>query len=419
MKIPEYQRPYKWSSTSVNTLFTDIQNAMNNHIEEYRLGSIILQRQKINNEFIYNIVDGQQRTTTLIILLYVLGERENSFLKENFKKSSVNPIIDSLELLTRRVRDLDNIDNFKCYILEQCSVVKIVTDSEQEAFQFFDSQNSRGKALKPHDLLKSYHLREMKNDEEKLKLELISKWENTDQNNLEDLFKTYLYPTINWYKNRHGLNYGINKMDAFKGVKQTSDYAFAIYHKASNIFVEQFNNSGSNELLNTNYLNQYQLTQPIISGKRFFTWTLHYYELLDKVRKTVNNKLSKELMPDKRTGDIYIKQLFESVLLFFVDRFGIETLNLTIIMQFYTWAYSLRIMMYAVYPETVNKYAKGEHKRVNFEKNLFNMISEMQDPKELEMIIFEEVQLNGTYGNGNKYEPIYSKIAEWNGWSHE
>jgi hypothetical protein len=42
-----------------------------------------------------------------------------------------------------------------------CSFVRIVTYIEQEAFQFFDSQNTRGKSLEPHDLLKSYHLREM------------------------------------------------------------------------------------------------------------------------------------------------------------------------------------------------------------------------------------------------------------------
>ena len=59
-----------------------------------------------------------------------------------------------------------------------------MTDSEQDAFQFFDSQNSRGKALKPHDLLKSYHLREMVRDPEQLKIRLISDWEDMYQNAL-------------------------------------------------------------------------------------------------------------------------------------------------------------------------------------------------------------------------------------------
>ena len=40
-------------------------------------------------------------------------------------------------------------------------VIVITVDKESEAFQLFDSQNSRGKALYPHDLLKAYHLREM------------------------------------------------------------------------------------------------------------------------------------------------------------------------------------------------------------------------------------------------------------------
>jgi hypothetical protein len=40
--------------------------------------------------------------------------------------------------------------------------VIINVDKVEEAFQLFDSQNTRGKELDPHDLLKAYHLREMK-----------------------------------------------------------------------------------------------------------------------------------------------------------------------------------------------------------------------------------------------------------------
>ena len=70
-------------------------------------------------------------------------------------------------------------------------MVQIVTDSEQEAFQFFDSQNTRGKELAPHDLLKSYHLREMDKESEDLKVQIINQWENINTNILKDLFSIY------------------------------------------------------------------------------------------------------------------------------------------------------------------------------------------------------------------------------------
>ena len=66
LAIPEYQRPYSWSVESTNTLFMDIYEAYKEGLSEYRLGSVILHK---NNE-VYNIVDGQQRITTLSILLY-------------------------------------------------------------------------------------------------------------------------------------------------------------------------------------------------------------------------------------------------------------------------------------------------------------------------------------------------------------
>ena len=67
LSIPIYQRPYKWSANSASLLFNDIYNSYKDEKDEYRIGSIILHKNK-NDE--YDIVDGQQRLTTLAILLY-------------------------------------------------------------------------------------------------------------------------------------------------------------------------------------------------------------------------------------------------------------------------------------------------------------------------------------------------------------
>ena len=87
-------------------------------------------------------------------------------------------IVTNYEILSKRISELpkDEQNKYKNYLFERCSVVQIVTDSEQEAFQFFDSQNSRGKELAPHDLLKSYHLREMNDEEENQKIRIINQW---------------------------------------------------------------------------------------------------------------------------------------------------------------------------------------------------------------------------------------------------
>ncbi|WP_294748586.1 DUF262 domain-containing protein [uncultured Exiguobacterium sp.] len=415
LRIPSYQRPYKWSARSTNLLFIDTYEAFQNDLDEYRLGSVILQKDQSNT---YNIVDGQQRLTTLSILLYCLGDTNQSLLQEEYSELSTNALLTNHSILSRKTNELnlDEQTRFKHYLLEKCTTVQIVTDKEQEAFQFFDSQNSRGKALAPHDLLKSYHLREMTAEDESKKVNVISRWEAVNQEDLSNLFKNYLYPLTQWYKGKHGLGYSSSKIDAFKGIDTTHVYNYALYHKASNLFIEQFNKNGHHELLASNSLNQFQLTQPLVAGKRFFDYILHYGQLLEQIQKLIKQSYTehKNQIPRKGTGDTYIMQLFECSLLFFADRFGIESLNKSVLDYFYTWSYSLRLVMNAVYQETTNKYAIGKHERLNEGLDIFTIISEMNTPTELDLYVLEQpaVDLN----NKKKYQAVYDKLSSLNGW---
>ncbi len=54
LDIPEYQRPYRWTTESAVTLFSDIYNAFVSKVPEYRIGSVVLH----NNEGKMKIVDG-------------------------------------------------------------------------------------------------------------------------------------------------------------------------------------------------------------------------------------------------------------------------------------------------------------------------------------------------------------------------
>ena len=73
-----------------------------------------------------------------------------------------------------------------------------------------------------------------------------------------------------------------------KELKPQMYYNYAIYHKASNLFVEQFNANGSSEILASKALNQFQLTQPLMAGKRFFNYTLHYGKQLEQIQNLIN-----------------------------------------------------------------------------------------------------------------------------------
>lgn len=279
LKIPVYQRPYRWSSESALTLVMDTYEAFSKKVKEYRMGTVVLHKPSVQNNTETNIVDGQQRLTTISIILFALKKRTkngtddipSSLLDEEYSGESIKCIARNFDIVTRKIKEIDEnkLEEYYEYILDSCTVVKIVTEDEQEAFQFFDSQNSRGKELAPHDILKSYHLRLMGDEEEGEKRSIINEWENIKQCDFEVLFANTLYPLTNWYKNRSGLNYSIKKIKVFKGIKTDNCYNFTVYHEAANRYIEEFNNRFY-DFISIGTVNQFQLTQPIIAGKGFF-----------------------------------------------------------------------------------------------------------------------------------------------------
>src|SRR6478735_1003669 len=74
-KIPKYQRPYKWENEQVEKLWDDIYEAFENDEQNYFLGSIITAKPRDDEKSAYvDVVDGQQRLTTLMILCCVVRD---------------------------------------------------------------------------------------------------------------------------------------------------------------------------------------------------------------------------------------------------------------------------------------------------------------------------------------------------------
>ena len=83
--IPEYQRPYSWGQDECDQLWNDLSDFLEGHLAEndnaqgqYFLGSIVVHPAP-ENENMWMIIDGQQRLTTLLILLKALLNRASSY----------------------------------------------------------------------------------------------------------------------------------------------------------------------------------------------------------------------------------------------------------------------------------------------------------------------------------------------------
>ena len=148
--IPNYQRPYKWTGKNVIQLLDDIFDAKNENKETYRVGTLILHQDE--GKSTYNIVDGQQRTITFSLLLHALGVDSISFLGQSLTNNphNIRNIPNNYRTLERRIKNIaDDREkaDLKNYIENNCELIVVITDNISEAFQFFDSQNARGKKL--------------------------------------------------------------------------------------------------------------------------------------------------------------------------------------------------------------------------------------------------------------------------------
>jgi hypothetical protein len=288
LSIPDYQRPYKWTARNAIQLLDDIIEAKNANKEVYRVGTLILNKDKNNNEK-YDIVDGQQRAITFSLLLYALYEIEKvgnksniGFLEQEVFANSFSRrnIPNNLNAFRRRIyknpevdENVDHIREMKRlrdFIERQCEMIVVITDDLSEAFQFFDSQNARGKALYPHDLLKAYHLREMADVDEETTEKIVKDWEKIPQRELASFFGDYIYRIKEWLNGEWAYRLNEHNICKFKGISRRARTPFAQFYKSAYSYAELINSSAMPFVSGTRKVNAFQLNTPIIAGKPFF-----------------------------------------------------------------------------------------------------------------------------------------------------
>lgn len=412
LSIPIYQRPYKWTAKNIIQLLDDIINAKNENKEVYRVGTLILHLDKEGN---YNIVDGQQRTISFSLLLTALGEKNIDFLYEKLPDNydTRRNIANNFSALEKRFRavkeDKDSkvIDNrqlvdLKRFIETQCELIVVITTDVSEAFQFFDSQNARGKSLYPHDLLKAYHLREMNDTEEAVTEKIVKDWEEMDQSHLSSLFGDYLYRVKEWLRGNKANELNEHNIDKFKGVNSKTKTPYAQYYKGAYAYSSMINNSAVPFVSGMRNLSSFQLDAPIVAGKPFFEYTKHYFEILKDIQNNSkyegyfinDNVIVKTLdLPKYRNGvgNRITRLMFDVAALLYVDKFCQEhprKLELEMFDQFVTydfiWAYSLRAQYYSLGWASAQNYIMGEGgKEVVNSFNIYKQIVEADSPSSL------------------------------------
>jgi len=228
-EIPLYQRPFSWNEENFQELVDDIRDAIDSEEENYFLGTILLRTKE--DGITYEIVDGQQRLTSLIILLAVFRDCLNEQkmqkwlvdegdeyagiptrerirvwrdLQEIFsnyvyksggtkkfiedfesgrivypdKDSPVYHLYEAIRCFRDFVEGLNDVRGLLEYLFTKVYFVRIITDNRSSAFRLFNVLNTRGLPLSAGDVLKSMNLEFVPEDRRE---DYFKKWREIEE----------------------------------------------------------------------------------------------------------------------------------------------------------------------------------------------------------------------------------------------
>ena len=272
--IPNYQRPYAWTEEQASELFDDLFDFYNSgsaeSTKEYFLGSIVLIKQKSKPRS--EVIDGQQRLTTLTILLSALaskleGEdrntlyyeyiqepgnkfeglepkprltlrpRDKKFFSEYVQELKFEQLIsidnkrlaneaqinikNNSQLLLDRINknfedSAEKITKFAQFLVEQCFLVSVSTPNQQSAFRVFSIMNSRGLDLQLTDIIKAEVIGKIAEEKQE---EYTERWEDMEvelgRDGFNDLF-TYIRMIYAKEKAKKSILDEFKDLDVFK-----------------------------------------------------------------------------------------------------------------------------------------------------------------------------------------------------------
>lgn len=416
--IPDYQRPYKWTIQNIEELLGDISTAINQAglyrtPFKYRVGTIILHE---NEHGIFDVVDGQQRIISLLLIKQCIETGVKCPIsKKKFSNKITQTNIHDNYMFIREWFSLKNKDDKKNFIRafdEILEVVVISVEKVSEAFQLFDSQNTRGKSLDPHDLLKAYHLREMKKYPYEME-HAVTKWESKDTNQIRELFDLFLFPVWNWSRGLKSKPFTAKEIDTYKGIPESSTYSYA--RRASKA------------------MPCFQITETFISGNDFLEMVDHYLYLIHDIKKEIFNNQDfaeiksiicngKEVSSIKEmdsvkygsAGFVYARNLFYCALLCYYDKF--HNFDEMAVKKLFTWAFMIRVDMENLGFDSINKYAIGDddNSRYTNAVAMFSKISFARLHNEISSLHIK-VKRDPDRANHDKWNDLYKKLKIMNG----
>lgn len=182
--IPIYQRNYAWKEDEISALIKDVHDSFKNKKEVYYIGTLVTYKRGDN---LYEVIDGQQRLTTIYIILKVLDVKDlRNKLTYGARKVSASTI-EKLgnypnlgDEVDGGIRDgykfakdaldanvsVDELKEFTEYFLNKVHIIHYKVPKDVDLNHYFEVMNSRGEQLEKHEIVKSLLSQHLKDKEE-------------------------------------------------------------------------------------------------------------------------------------------------------------------------------------------------------------------------------------------------------------
>ena len=296
-EIPAYQRPYAWTTEQATELLDDLLTAMGNdgemeEVSPYFLGSIVLIKNA--HRALSQVVDGQQRLTTLTILFCVLRElseddgastsldkyvcekgdrfagsedrfrlslrkRDRDFFRRkvqiagqlsSFLKQDKETLTDSQQRMYENAQYLwtqlssleqSRRDRLTMFLVQRCYLVVVSASDQNSAYRIFSVMNDRGLDLSPTDILKADIIGAMP---ETIRTNYTDQWEEIEEDlGREDFRELFAHIRMIYVKSKargnlnqefeDGVLTKINGREFIDGVLQPLSSAYQIVSMAA------------------------------------------------------------------------------------------------------------------------------------------------------------------------------------------
>ena len=168
--IPIYQRNYAWSDDQIEELITDVLDAFRKSKNSiYYIGTLVTFK-RANNDF--EVIDGQQRLTTIYLILKRLGvdvvntltytaRKISAVTIQNvpdFKEGSDAALEHGYKVVDKKIADVEaavDIEAFKSFFLNNVHIIYYQVPKDVDLNHYFEVMNSRGEQLEMHEIVKA------------------------------------------------------------------------------------------------------------------------------------------------------------------------------------------------------------------------------------------------------------------------